>query len=66
MIPARLGLSSNPFKVFQYLNPSRGKGLAISVKVVKYLNKLPASVVKSFKKVKKGLDKGLFPSLHVI
>ncbi len=43
--PARRGLRGHPFKVLQGASHRRRRGSAFSVKVVKYWNKLPASVV---------------------
>ncbi len=43
--PARRGLRGHPFKVLQGASHRRRRGSAFSVRVVKYWNKLPASVV---------------------
>ncbi len=43
--PARSGLRGHPFKVLQGASRLRSRGSAFSVRVVKYWNKLPASVV---------------------
>ncbi len=43
--PARRGLRGHPFKVLQGAGHRRRRGSAFSVRVVKYWNKLPASVV---------------------
>ncbi len=43
--PARRGLRRHPFKVLQGASRLRRRGSAFSVRVVKYWNKLPASVV---------------------
>ncbi len=43
--PARRGLRGHPFNVLQGASHRRRRGSAFSVRVVKYWNKLPASVV---------------------
>ncbi len=43
--PARRGLRGHSFKVLQGASRRRRRGSAFSVRVVKYWNKLPASVV---------------------
>ncbi len=43
--PARRGLRGYPYKVLQGANHHRRRGSAFSVRVVKYLNKVPASAV---------------------
>ncbi len=43
--PVRRGLKGHPFKVLQGASRRRRRGSAFSVRVVKYWNKLPASVV---------------------
>ncbi len=43
--PARRGLRGHPYKVLQGASHGRRRGLAFSVRVVKYWNKLPTYVV---------------------
>ncbi len=43
--PARRGLRGHPYKVLQGASHRRRRGSAFSVGVVKYWNKLPASVI---------------------
>ncbi len=43
--PARRGLRGHPFKVLQGASRLRWRGSEVSLRVVKYWNKLPASVV---------------------
>ncbi len=54
--PARRGLRGHPFKVLQGANHRRRRGSARSVRVVKYWDKLPSSVVTA-SSVKKRLEK---------
>ncbi len=66
--PARRGLRGHPFKVLQGASHRRRRGSAFSVRVVKYWNKPPASVVTapSAYFFKKGLEKvwtEVFPHL---
>ncbi len=56
---ARRGLRGHPFKVLQGASHRRRRGSAFSVRVVKYWNKLPASVV--FKKRLEKVWTELFP-----
>ncbi len=66
--PAGRGLRGHPFKVLQCTSHHRGRGSAFSVGVVKYWNKLPASVVTApcvnvfREKVGESLDRSLSPS----
>ncbi len=46
LTPARHGLRGHPYKVLQGANRRRRGGSVFSVRVVKYWNKLPASVLK--------------------
>ncbi len=57
--PARRGLRVHPFTVLQGASHRRRRGSAFSVRVVKYWNKLPASVVtaRSVNVFKKRLEK---------
>ncbi len=57
--PARRGLRGHPFKVLQGVSHRRRRWSAFSVRVVKYWNKLPASVVTapSINVFKKRLEK---------
>ncbi len=71
--PARRGLRGHPFKVLQRASHRRRIGSPFSVRVVKYRNKLPASVVtasslfKFFQEmVEESLDSSLSPSLPLI
>ncbi len=43
--PARRGLRGHPFKVLQGASRLRRRGSAFSVRIVKYWNKFPASVI---------------------
>ncbi len=43
--PAQCGLRGHPYKVLQFASHRRKRGSAFSVRVVKYWNKLQASVV---------------------
>ncbi len=43
--PARSGLRGHPFKVLQGASRPQRRGSAFSMRIVKYWNKLPASVV---------------------
>ncbi len=66
--PARRGLRGHPFKVLQGASRLRRRGSAFSVRVVKYWNTFPASVVTvpSVNVFKKGLEKAwteVFPHL---
>ncbi len=66
--PARHGLRGHPYKVLQGASHRRKRGSAFSVRVVKYWNKLPASVVTapSVNVFKKRLEKvwtEVFPHL---
>ncbi len=66
--PARRGLRGHPFKVLQDASHRRRRGSAFSVRVVKYWNKFPASVVTapSVNVLKKRLEKvwtEVFPHL---
>ncbi len=66
--PARRGLRGHPLKVLQGASHCRKRGSALSVRVVKYWNKLPASVVTapSVNVFKKRLEKvwtEVFPHL---
>ncbi len=45
LLPARSGLRGHPFKGLQSASRLRRRGSAFSVRIVKYWNKLPASVV---------------------
>ncbi len=62
--PARRGLRGQPYKVLQGMNRLRRRGFSLSVRVVKYWNKLPASVVTvpSVKKRLANVWTGLFQS----
>ncbi len=66
--PARRGLRGHPFKVLQGAGHRRRRGSAFSVRVVKYWNKLPASVftapsVNVFKKRLEEVWTEVFPHL---
>ncbi len=67
--PAGRGLRGHPFKVLQGASHRRRRGSAFSVRVAKYWNKLPVSIVKnsSVNVFKKRLEKvwaDVFPHLH--
>ncbi len=66
--PARRGIRGHPFKVLQGASRLRKRGSAFSVRVVKYWNKLPASVVTApsvnvFKKRLEEVWTEVFPDL---
>ncbi len=65
--PVRRGLRGHPFKVLQGASHRRRRGSAFSVRVVKYWNKLPASVVTApvnvFKKRLEEVWTEVFPHL---
>ncbi len=66
--PTRRGLRGHPFKVLQGASHRRRRGSAFSVRVVKYWNKLPASVVTApsvnvFKKRLEEVWTDVFPHL---
>ncbi len=66
--PARRGRRGHPFKVLQGASRRRRRGSAFSVRVVKYWNKLPASVdtapsVNVFKKRLEDVWTEVFPHL---
>ncbi len=68
LIQTRRGLSGHTFKVLQGARHRRGRGSAFSVRVAKYWNKLPSSVVTAAsadffqETVGESLDRSLFPS----
>ncbi len=69
LYPIRRGLRGNPYKVLQGTSHRRRRGVAFSAWVVKYWNRLPASVVTtpSVNVFKTSFNRGLSsspPSLH--